>query len=90
MSNDEAKQRAKNYMSLKGALEPKKIMDTLCKGNNCPMKEQCKRYTSPADATNQWYFTESPIKDGKCDMFWGDKADEIMEQLKSIMQVEKK
>jgi hypothetical protein len=25
MSNDEAKQRAKNYMSLKGALEPKQI-----------------------------------------------------------------
>jgi hypothetical protein len=25
MSNDEAKERAKNYMSLKGALEPKQI-----------------------------------------------------------------
>jgi hypothetical protein len=59
-------------------------MDTLCNGNNCPIKEQCKRYTLPADATNQWYFTELPIKDGKCDMFWGDKADDIMEQLKTI------
>jgi hypothetical protein len=59
-------------------------MDTLCKGINCPMKEQCKRYTSPADETNQWYFTESPIKDGKCEMFWGDVAYEIMEQLKTI------
>ena len=56
---------------------------TLCKGNNCPMKEQCKRYTSP-NSTKQWYYTESPIKDGKCDMFWGDVAENIMEQLKEI------
>jgi hypothetical protein len=57
---------------------------TLCKGNNCPMKEQCKRYTTTPNPRCQSYFTESPIKDGKCDMFWGDKADDIMEQLKTI------
>ena len=57
---------------------------TLCKGINCPMKEQCKRYTSTPNPLYQSYFTESPIKDGKCEMFWGDKADEIMEQLKTI------
>ena len=56
----------------------------MCKGNNCPIKEQCKRYTSTPESMYQSYFTESPIKDGKCDMFWGDKADEIMEQLKEI------
>jgi hypothetical protein len=62
---------------------------TLCNGNNCPMKKQCKRYTYKPDfPMYQSYFTESPIKDGKCEMFWGDKADEIMEQLKSIMRVE--
>ena len=60
-------------------------MDTLCKGINCPMKKQCKRYTYKPDfPMYQSYFTESPIKDGKCDMFWGDVADEIMEQLKTI------
>lgn len=63
---------------------------TLCKGNNCPMKEQCKRYTSPHNPKYQSYFTESPIKDGKCDMFWGDVADVVMEQLKSIMRGEEK
>ena len=57
---------------------------TLCKGKNCPIKEQCKRYTLPHNPLYQSYFTESPIKDGKCDMFWGDKADNIMEQLKTI------
>jgi hypothetical protein len=61
---------------------------TLCKGNNCPMKEQCKRYTSTPNLLYQSYFTESPIKDGKCDMFWGDVADEIMEQLNKIVRGE--
>jgi len=63
---------------------------TLCKGNNCPMKEQCKRYTSPPNSTKQSYFTESPIKDGKCDMFWGDVADVVMEQLNKIVRGEEK
>jgi hypothetical protein len=57
---------------------------TLCKGINCPIKEQCKRYTTTPNPRCQVYFTESPIKDGKCEMFWGDVADEIMEQLKTI------
>jgi hypothetical protein len=57
---------------------------TLCKGINCPMKEQCKRYTSTPDPLYQSYFTKSPIRDGKCDMFWGDVAENIMEQLKTI------
>lgn len=57
---------------------------TLCKGINCPIKEQCKRYTSTPNPMYQSYFTESPIKDGKCDMFWGDVAENIMEQLKEI------
>jgi hypothetical protein len=61
---------------------------TLCKGINCLMKEQCKRYTTPPNPRCQVYFTESPIKDGKCDMFWGDVADEIMEQLNKIVRGE--
>jgi hypothetical protein len=61
---------------------------TLCKGNNCPMKEQCKRYTSTPNPLYQSYFRESPIKDGKCDMFWGDVADEVMEQLNKIVRGE--
>jgi hypothetical protein len=48
------------------------------------MKEQCKRYTTTPNPMYQSYFTESPIRDGKCDMFWGDVADDIMEQLKTI------
>jgi hypothetical protein len=45
MSNEEAKQRAKNYMSLKGALEPKQIKcycghTTMC---DCSQQEEGKK-----------------------------------------------
>jgi hypothetical protein len=47
MSNEEAKQRAKNYMSLKGALEPKQIKcycghTTMC---DCSPLEEPKQET---------------------------------------------
>jgi hypothetical protein len=28
---------------------------------------------------------EVPIKDGKCDMFWGDNAEAVWNQLKDIV-----
>lgn len=47
---------------------------TKCKGEGCPMKETCHRFTDPAEEY-QSYFTESPIKDdGKCDMYWGETS----------------
>jgi hypothetical protein len=42
---------------------------TKCHGIGCPIKEKCYRFTAKADEY-QAYFLESPIKDGKCDMFW--------------------
>jgi hypothetical protein len=58
---------------------------TLCPGTNCPYKETCYRYTSePSDW--QSYFSEPPIKDGKCDMYWGDNAEAIFNQLKDIVK----
>ena len=57
---------------------------TTCKGINCPVKEKCKRYTSK-ESMMQSYFMESPIKDGKCDMYWGENAEAIFNQLKEIL-----
>jgi hypothetical protein len=57
---------------------------TKCKGQNCPVKEKCKRYTSK-ESIWQSYFMESPIKDGKCDMYWGENAENIFNQLKTIL-----
>ena len=56
---------------------------TKCDGTDCPFKEKCYRYTSEADEY-QSYFTESPIKDGKCDYYWGGNAEAIWSELKKI------
>jgi hypothetical protein len=29
---------------------------------------------------------KAPIKDGKCDMFWGDNAEAVLNQLKDIVK----
>jgi hypothetical protein len=29
---------------------------------------------------------EAPIKDGKCDMFWGEKAEAVWNELKDIVK----
>ena len=34
----------------------------------------------------QAYFTEPPIKDGKCDMYWGKNAESVWNQLKEIVK----
>jgi hypothetical protein len=56
----------------------------MCKGLDCPHKEKCKRFTSKPDRYRQAYFFLSPIKDGKCDYFWGENAELIWNQLKEI------
>jgi hypothetical protein len=34
----------------------------------------------------QSYFSVAPIKDGKCDMYWGEKAEAIFTELKDIVK----
>jgi hypothetical protein len=59
---------------------------TMCKGTNCPAKESCYRFTAIPNEFRQSYFMEPPIKDGKCDYYWGDTQHEIWNQLKDIMK----
>jgi len=58
---------------------------TKCNGINCPVKESCKRFTAESGFRQSW-FTESPIKDGKCEMYWGTAQESIMQELKNIMK----
>jgi hypothetical protein len=65
---------------------------TMCKGVGCPMKEQCYRYTAIPDEIAQSYLVNPPLKvafDGtlsKCEMFWGDRNQEIIDLLKKIFK----
>jgi hypothetical protein len=56
-----------------------------CPGTDCPQKETCYRYTAkPSDW--QSYFSVPPIKDGKCEMYWGDQAEAVFNELKDIVK----
>jgi hypothetical protein len=47
---------------------------TMCKGTNCPQKEECYRYTAPVNEYRQSYFVEVPINEDKtCDELWKRK-----------------
>lgn len=59
---------------------------TKCKGEGCPIKDHCKRYTAK-ESVSQSYFMKSPIEDGKCDMYWGENSENIFNQLKTIMKL---
>ena len=61
---------------------------TMCPGTNCPQKEKCYRFTAKPDEYWQSYFIDPPIKNGKCDLYWGDNAESIWNQLKDIMRDE--
>jgi len=53
---------------------------TKCKGQigaiDCPYKEKCYRFTAKA-SDYQSYFMELPLKDDKCDHYWGDDGESI-------------
>ena len=57
---------------------------TKCKGDGCPMKDTCHRFTDPA-SEYQSYFTESPIIDGKCSMYWGQAEQDMIDILQEIV-----
>ena len=59
------------------------MSDTKCSGFNCPLKDNCKRYNA-ISGDWEYYFTEPPYKDGKCDFFWGAESESILNQLKKI------
>jgi hypothetical protein len=41
----------------------------MCKGINCEQRGTCYRYIATANPYAQSYFSDSPMKDGKCDEY---------------------
>ena len=58
---------------------------TMCKGDGCPVKETCYRYTAKPNEYRQSYFVEVPYKDDVCDHFWGENQEQIWNSLKDIV-----
>ncbi len=42
---------------------------TMCSGVGCPLKEKCYRFKAIPCEFRQSYFTEPPLKNGKCEYF---------------------
>lgn len=59
---------------------------TMCEGTGCPRKESCHRFTATPSEYRQSYFETPPVKeDGKCEMYWGDAAQDIYDSLSDIV-----
>jgi hypothetical protein len=58
-----------------------------CKGEIgaiiCPYKEKCYRFTAKEDELYQSYFMELPLKDGKCDHYWGKDGEKMWNKIES-------
>jgi hypothetical protein len=59
---------------------------TMCKGTGCPFKEGCYRYTAKPNEYRQSYFMTPPLKEDRCEMYWGDLQTDIWQQLKDIVK----
>tara|TARA_R110000868_G_scaffold136447_1_gene349431 strand:+ start:28351 stop:28560 length:210 start_codon:yes stop_codon:yes gene_type:complete len=56
---------------------------TMCSGEGCNLKLKCYRHTANRDEY-QYFFAKPPIENGKCDMFWGNKAEQDYTDLKDV------
>jgi hypothetical protein len=62
---------------------------TKCTGEGCPLKETCYRFTAPTGMYQSFFFGV-PIKNGKCEMYWGEASQSTYEQLNEIFKTNEK
>lgn len=64
---------------------------TLCEGTNCPLKDQCFRYTAKP-SEYQSYFTKEPYtlekNKFKCEFLWTNDNHSVLDQLNSTLKKE--
>ncbi len=57
----------------------------MCKGEGCPLKQQCYRYRAIPSDWRQSYFAEVPYIEGKCEYFRQiEKGDRLQEEENGI------
>jgi len=59
---------------------------TMCRGDDCPLKNNCHRYTANASEYRQSYFVDPPYVDDECDYFWGIENSTVMKSLNDIFK----
>jgi hypothetical protein len=58
---------------------------TKCTGEGCALKETFYRFTATTGMYQSFFF-EVPIRNGKCEYYWGETAQSVYDQLKDIMK----
>lgn len=61
---------------------------TKCKGDGCPLKESCYRFTALDSPHAQWIFGGVPYdaETKSCEQYWGKTQESILEQLNEIVK----
>jgi hypothetical protein len=62
---------------------------TKCTGEGCALKETCYRFTAPTGMYQSFFFGV-PIKNGKCEMYWGEASQSTYDQLKETFKTNEK
>jgi hypothetical protein len=59
---------------------------TFCIGGDCPLKNNCKRFTTKRDGGDYFLGLPFSMKDGlfNCDFLWTPNQTSILEQLETI------
>jgi len=58
---------------------------TKCQDDKCPARLMCYRFTAPAGERQAYGIFNREEDADNCEMFWGNKQENILNQLKDIM-----
>jgi hypothetical protein len=50
---------------------------TMCKGGDCPLRDNCHRYLAKPYRVGQSYCAIVPYKDGECKYYWPEKREDV-------------
>ena len=65
----------------------KKTELVMCKGDGCPFKEKCYRFTTEIEkCKNHFAFVPFNKEQGRCEMFWGEGNKNMYNYLKDIAE----
>jgi hypothetical protein len=53
---------------------------SMCSGLGCDLKHECYRHTAKY-SYRQAFFSEPPIKDGKCEYYWRDNQTDMLNDI---------
>lgn len=46
----------------------------MCTGEDCPLRDSCRRFLAEPNPFRQSYFAVPPVKDGECEDHWPVEA----------------